>query len=300
MAIQTVRAQVNGTWHTLTLNSSNGKYEKTITAPTISSYNQTNHYYNVNVEATNTAGTVTTADGTDLTGLRLVVKEKVAPAITITAPTAGATITTNKPAVKWTVTDADSGVNPLSISIKIDSGSAITSGITKTASGKGFTCSYTPPTALADGSHTITINASDYDGNAATAKSVTFKVDTTPPTLSVSAPAEGLITNKAALTITGTTNDVTSSPVTVKITLNGTDQGAVTVGTGGAFSKAVTLKEGANTIVVTATDSAGKATTVTRHVTLDTSAPVIVAATITPNPADTGATVLISVTIEEE
>lgn len=300
MAIQTVRAQVNGTWHTLTLKSSNGKYEKTITAPTISSYNQTNHYYNVNVEATNTAGTVTTADGTDLTGLRLVVKEKVAPAITITAPTAGATITTNKPAVKWTVTDADSGVNPLSISIKIDSGSAITSGITKTASGKGFTCSYTPPTALADGSHTITINASDYDGNAATAKSVTFKVDTTPPTLSVSAPAEGLITNKAALTITGTTNDVTSSPVTVKITLNGTDQGAVTVGTGGAFSKAVTLKEGANTIVVTATDSAGKATTVTRHVTLDTSAPVIVAATITPNPADTGATVLISVTIEEE
>lgn len=300
MAIQTVRAQVNGTWHTLTLNSSNGKYEKTITAPTISSYNQTNHYYNVKVEATNTAGTVTTADGTDLTGLRLVVKEKVAPAITITAPTAGATITTNKPAVKWTVTDADSGVNPNTISIKIDSGSAITSGITKTASGKGFTCSYTPPTALADGSHTITINASDYDGNAATAKSVTFKVDTTPPTLSVSAPAEGLITNKAALTITGTTNDVTSSPVTVKITLNGTDQGAVTVGTGGAFSKAVTLKEGANTIVVTATDSAGKATTVTRHVTLDTSAPVIVAATITPNPADTGATVLISVTIEEE
>ena len=300
MAIQTVRAQVNGTWHTLTLNSSNGKYEKTITAPTISSYNQTNHYYNVNVEATNTAGTVTTADGTDLTGLRLVVKEKVAPAITITAPTAGATITTNKPAVKWTVTDADSGVNPNTISIKIDSGSAITSGITKTASGKGFTCSYTPPTALADGSHTITINASDYDGNAATAKSVTFKVDTTPPTLSVSAPAEGLITNKAALTITGTTNDVTSSPVTVKITLNGTDQGAVTVGTGGAFSKAVTLKEGANTIVVTATDSAVKATTVTRHVTLDTSAPVIVAATITPNPADTGATVLISVTIEEE
>lgn len=300
MAISQVRAQINGTWHVLTKNSSTGKYEANITAPTTSSYNQPNHYYNVTIEATNTAGTSSTADGTDLTGLRLVVKEKVAPAITITAPTAGATITTNKPAVKWTVTDADSGVNPNTISIKIDSGSAITSGITKTASGKGFTCSYTPPTALADGSHTITINASDYDGNAATAKSVTFKVDTTPPTLSVSAPAEGLITNKAALTITGTTNDVTSSPVTVKITLNGTDQGAVTVGTGGAFSKAVTLKEGANTIVVTATDSAGKATTVTRHVTLDTSAPVIVAATITPNPADTGATVLISVTIEEE
>lgn len=300
MAIQTVRAQVNGTWHTLTLNSSTGKYEASITAPTTSSYNQPNHYYNVTVEATNTAGTTVSANGATLTGLQLVVKEKTAPIITITAPTAGSTLTNNRPTITWTVTDADSGVDPNTISIKIDSGSATTSGITKTASGKGYTCSYVPTTALTDGSHTITVNASDYDGNAATAKSVTFKVDTTPPTLSVSSPAAGLITNTAALTVSGTTNDATSSPVTVKITLNGADQGTVTVASSGAFSKAVTLKEGNNTIVVTATDAVGKASTITRTVTLDTSAPKITAATITPNPADVGATVLISVTITEE
>lgn len=300
MAIQTVRAQVNGTWHTLTLNPDNGKYEASITAPTTSSYNQPNHYYNVTIEATNTAGTKTTADGADLPGLRLTVQEKTAPIITITAPTSGATLTNNKPNITWTVTDADSGVDPDTISIKIDNGSVITSGITKTASGKDYTCSYAPTTALTDGSHTITVNASDYDGNAATAKSVTFKVDTTPPTLSVTSPAAGLITNTAALTVSGTTNDATSSPVTVKITLNGTDQGTVTVASSGAFSKAVTLKKGRNTIVVTATDAVGKASTITRTVTLDTSAPKITAATITPNPADVGATVLISVTITEE
>lgn len=300
MAIKTVRAQVNGTWHTLTLNPSTKKYEASITAPTTSSYNQPNHYYNVTVEATNTAGTTVSSNGATLTGLRLVVKEKTAPIITITAPTASSTLTNNKPTITWKVTDADSGVNPSTISIKIDSGSAITSGITKTASGKGYTCSYMPTTALTDGSHTITVNASDYDGNAATAKSVTFKVDTTPPTLSVSSPAAGLITNTAALTVSGTTNDATSSPVTVKITLNGADQGTVTVASSGAFSKAVTLRSGSNTIVVTATDSAGKTSTVTRTVTLDTSAPKITAATITPNPADVGATVLISVTITEE
>ena len=300
MAISKVRAQVNGTWYTLTKNSSTGKYEASITAPTTSSYNQPNHYYNVTIEATNTAGTVTTADGTDLAGLQLKVKDVTVPIITITSPTAGATVTNNKPQIKWTVTDADSGVNPNTISIKIDSGSAITSGITKTASGKGFTCSYTPTTALSDGSHTITINASDYDGNAAAAKSVTFKVDTTPPTLNVTSPAAGLITNTAALTVSGTTNDAVSSPVTVRITLNGTDQGTVTVSSSGAFSKAVTLKEGSNTIVVTATDAAGKASTVTRTVTLDTSVPKITAATITPNPADVGQTVLISITITEE
>lgn len=300
MAIKTVRAQVNGTWHTLTLNPSTKKYEASITAPTTSSYNQPNHYYNVTVEATNTAGTTVTTNGTTLSGLQLVVKEKTAPIITITAPTASSTLTNNKPTITWKVTDADSGVNPSTISIKIDSGSVIKSGITKTASGKGYTCSYVPTTALTDGSHTITVNASDYDGNAATSKSVTFKVDTTPPTLSVSSPAAGLITNTAALTVSGTTNDATSSPVTVKITLNGTDQGTVTVASSGAFSKTVTLKEGSNTIVVTATDAVGKASTVTRTVTLDTSAPKIAAATITPNPADVGATVLISVTITEE
>lgn len=300
MAIKTVRAQVNGTWHTLTLNPSTKKYEASITAPTTSSYNQPNHYYNVTVEATNTAGTTVSSNGATLTGLQLVVKEKTAPIITITAPTASSTLTNNKPTITWKVTDADSGVNPSTISIKIDSGSVIKSGITKTASGKGYTCSYVPTTALTDGSHTITVNASDYDGNAATAKSVTFKVDTTPPTLSVSSPAAGLITNTAALTVSGTTNDATSSPVTVKITLNGANQGTVTVASSGAFSKAVTLKEGSNTIVVTATDAVGKASTITRTVTLDTSAPEITAATITPNPADVGATVLISVTITEE
>lgn len=300
MAIKTVRAQVNGTWHTLTLNPSTKKYEASITAPTTSSYNQPNHYYNVTVEATNTAGTTVTTNGTTLSGLQLVVKEKTAPIITITAPTASSTLTNNKPTITWKVTDADSGVNPSTISIKIDSGSVIKSGITKTASGKGYTCSYVPTTALTDGSHTITVNASDYDGNAATSKSVTFKVDTTPPTLSVSSPAAGLITNTAALTVSGTTNDATSSPVTVKITLNGADQGTVTVASSGASSKAVTLKKGNNAIVVTATDAVGKASTITRTVTLDTSAPQITAATITPNPADVGATVLISVTITEE
>ena len=75
MAISQVRAQINGTWHVLTKNSSTGKYEANITAPTTSSYNQPNHYYNVTIEATNTAGTSSTADGTDLAGLQLKVKD---------------------------------------------------------------------------------------------------------------------------------------------------------------------------------------------------------------------------------
>lgn len=40
MAVQQVRSKINGTWHVLTYNGSTGKYEKTITAPSITSYNQ--------------------------------------------------------------------------------------------------------------------------------------------------------------------------------------------------------------------------------------------------------------------
>lgn len=301
MSVKTVKAVINGTTHTLTYSSSSGKYEATITAPNQSSYPETNHYFNVQLTAEDDAGNETTIDSTDPTlgeNLKLYVKEKTPPVITITSPTEGATITDYTPNITWTVTDNDSGVDPNTITVKIDAAAATSTGITNTPSGNGFSCNYTS-SALRDGEHTITINASDYDGNAATAKTVTFKLDTVPPTLSVTAPTNNLITNTAALTITGTTNDVTSPPVTVKITLNSTDQGAVTVESSGAFSKAVTLASGVNTIVITATDSIGKSSSVTRTVTLDTGAPVFNSVTITPNPVDAGQTYVISVDVTD-
>ena len=304
MAVKTVQAIINGVTTTLTYNSSTSKWEATITAPSTSSYNNNDgHYYPVTIKATDEAGNVTTKTDQDATlgaALKLRVKEKTAPVIAITYPTASALIINNKPAVKWKVTDNDSGVNPDTIGITIDSGSKVTgSAITKTAITGGYECTYTPTAALADGSHTIKIDASDYDGNAAAQKSVTFKIDTVPPTLSVTAPANGLITNKAACTVTGTTNDVTSSPVTVTVKLNSGTAEAVTVNDDGSFSKALTLAAGSNTITVVATDSAGKSTTVTRTVTLDTTAPTIKAVTITPNPVDCGKTYVISVEVTD-
>lgn len=302
MSVKTVQAIINGVTTTLTLNSATGKYEATITAPSKSSYTKEGHYYPVTVKATDDAGNTTTVDATDATlgeSLRLQVKEKVAPVIAVTAPTASQMLTNNKPTITWKVTDDDSGVNSDTIGITIDSGSKITSGITKTAITGGYECSYTPGTALADGSHTIKFDASDNDGNAATQKSVTFKVDTVPPTLSVTAPANGLVTNKAACNVTGTTNDVTSSPVTLTIKLNNGTAEAVTVNEDGSFSKALTLAAGVNTITVVARDAAGKTTTVTRSVTLDTGAPVIHSVTLTPNPVDAGKTYIISVEVTD-
>ncbi len=299
MAISSVRAQINGTWYTLTLTGTN-TYSATVTAPGTTSFNRSGGYYDVTVEATNTAGTVTTQNASGLAGLKLMVKEKVPPVITIVSPTSGAAVINNKQPVTFTVVDESggSGINISSLVVKQDNTTVATSTISSTAITNGYSVTYTPASALSDGSHTVTITVSDNDGNAAAAKSTTYKVDTVPPTLNISAPANDLVTNSTSLVVRGTTNDTTSSPVTVKMTLNNTDQGSVTVDTSGTFTKTLTLVNGLNTIVITATDAAGKASSVTRTVTLDTSKPVVKSATITPNPVDAGASMVITVVVE--
>ena len=91
----------------------------------------------------------------------------------------------------------------------------------------------------------------------------------------------------------------THLPVTVTVQLNAGAAQEVTVNADGTFSKGLTLASGANTITVVATDSAGKSTTVTRTVTLDTTAPQIKSVTITPNPVDSGKTYVISVEVTD-
>lgn len=308
MAIQQVRVKINNAWTILTYNSSTGAYEATVAAPNITSYNvNSGHYYPVTIEATNQAGTVTTADDTHSvigSALRLKVKETTAPVITITAPTASAYLATNTPTITFTIVDESngSGVDPSSLRIKVDNGTAITNtsgGVTTTAITNGYTVTYIPQTALSDGIHTVTINCSDYDGNAATSKSVSFTVDTVAPTLTVKAPsANDTYVAVAAFTVIGKTNDATSSVASVKVTLNGADQGTVSVDSSGNFSKSITLRSGSNTIAVTATDKAGKTTTITRTINLDTSAPEITSVVITPNPVNTGNSFVISVKLE--
>lgn len=301
--IQTVSALINGQSYELTLNASTGKYEAVITAPSKSSYTiNSGHYYDVAVTAADNAGNSTTVNASDATlgaSLKLVVKEKTAPVITIESPTAGATLTNNKPTITVKVTDNDSGVNTSTFKLVIDSGAEVKwSSGTATPITNGYSWTYTPTTALADGSHTIKVNVSDNDGNAATQKTATVKVDTTPPVLNVSAPADGIYTNQTSGVVSGTTNDVDSSPVTVTITVNGTDQGTVTVASDGKFSHNVTYTEGDNAIVIKATDAAGKYSTVERTVHVNTVAPKIKMVTITPNPVNAGSTYTITVEVE--
>lgn len=298
----TVKATLNGVAHTLTYNSSTGAYMATVSAPGATSFHQTGGYYSLSVAATNAAGTTGTADGATLEGLRLVVQERVKPIITIISPTDGAHITNAKQRVIANIIDevGGSGIDLNTLKIKQDGVIVASENITTSGINNGYKVIYATDTVRSDGAHTVEISVSDNDGNAAESVLTTFTVDTVPPIIDMLAPPEGLITNKPELDVSVKTNDANSTPVTVNVLLNGADQGPVSLSSEGLGSKRVTIIDGKNTITATATDAAGNQSSITRTVTLDTRVPVIKSATITPNPVDAGATVLISVVIEQQ
>lgn len=296
MAIKSVKATINGQEYTLTLNSGTGKYEATITAPATSSFNNNDdHYYPVEVKVTDMADNVTTKNDTDPTlgdNLKLVVKEKVAPVIQITSPTSGQLTAQNKPQIIFTVTDNDSGVNLASVKLKIDNKDV--TGLQNSSIEDGYQFTYTPSEPLDDGEHTITVNASDNDGNAADPETLTFNVLATAPNLSVDTPTNNTWTNNKTVSYSGTTD---ADTLTVKV---GNGQAQNISISGGSFSGSVTLSaQGANTLTFLATSAAGVTTEVVRTVNLDTNPPVIESVSITPNPVDAGSTYVLAVEITD-
>lgn len=303
MAITKVRVKINGTWTNLTKNSA-GKWTGSVTAPASTSYNQSGGYFPITVEATNSAGTVTTVDATDTTlgsVLRLVVKETTKPVIKLVQPSNGAYISNNQLPVIFEVTDetGGSGVNVSTVALKL-AGTTYkdgSTGMSRTAIIDGYRFTFTPQAALSDGAKAIEITASDHDGNAAAKVTASYTVDTVPPTLTISSPQDGLATNQKNMVLTGITNDTLSSPVTVTV-IHGEASYTPAVGNDGSFSQALVLIEGDNTIQVVSTDAAGKSTTITLTVTLDTSVPTIKSATFAPNPVNASASVQITLEVE--
>lgn len=138
--------------------------------------------------------------------------------------------------------------------------------------------SYTPPTAMEDGLHSITLTETDVAGNlSATSAPFEFTIDRTPPV----APT-GLVLNTEGTILTGTAE--ANSTVTVSNDL-GDILGTATADANGAFS--VTLSEAqlnGETLSTAATDRAGNEGPAADLVARDVTAPaaptaLVVAAT---------------------
>ncbi|MCX8173904.1 MAG: Ig-like domain-containing protein [Thermoplasmata archaeon] len=194
-----------------------------------------------------------------------VIEDGAAPTLQVSSPADGTYVTTATPLIKARYTDdiVFSPMNPSSVVMKID-------GITVTSQAKidpdAGEISFTPLTALPEGKHTVYVSAKDSYGNGATL-TWSFTVDTVPPTLVVTSPTGGEITNNPVLKVKGYTD-----PVNSEVTINGK---VVPLAADGSFDYPVSLSEGSNTITVEATDVAGHTVEVQKKVTLDTKAPTL-------------------------
>ena len=193
----------------------------------------------------------TDAAGNATTVVRQVTRDASPPTLYVTAP-------------------ADSVVTKASTIHVTGSGTASTA-LTVTVNGIAVSLSAThtfaADVALNEGANSITVVGTTAAGVTATITRVVIR-DTQAPTVTVGEPAEGLVTRNEAVTVSGSAVDATA----LSVTLNGAP---VLLGANGAFSTNVALSEGPATLTLVATDAAGNATSVTRHVVRDATPPVI-------------------------
>jgi hypothetical protein len=199
--------------------------------------------------------------------------DTVPPVVTLDG---GASVTTNDPTrtIAGTI-DAASGTV---VRVTVDSQ-------TLTALAQpGGTWNVTP-TALTDGTRTVTASITDPAGNQGT-DSQGLTVDTIAPAVTITGGANAL-TNDATPDISGTANVAPGTTVTVTLadqTLTGL------VGGGGAWSvTAAALSDGPHRVIMSVSDAAGNLARYTQWLTVNTVPPVVTitgGATATTNDLD--------------
>ena len=141
---------------------------------------------------------------------------------------------------------------------------ATVNGQTASFSGSTFSAG---PFALAEGSNAFTVIATDAAGNGSQ-QTVSIERDSSAPTVVITQPGMGSVVGSTAVDVAGSASDPHLATVTVN--------GVAASQTGGTFlAPQVPLAEGENTLVATATDTAGNSGDASVTVVLDSEAPMV-------------------------
>ncbi|MBJ2127636.1 Ig-like domain repeat protein [Alteromonas sp. IB21] len=193
--------------------------------------------------------------------------DATAPTITINAPSSDNDTT---PTLSGT-TDATPGST---VTLTITDSAGNTQSVTAIVQADG-TYSADVPAELAEGEFTVNASVTDEAGNTATADT-TGEIDTTPPSITIDAPA---LDNDTTPTLSGTTDATPGSTVTLNITDSAGNTQTVTaiVQADGTYSVDVPeeLAEGEFTVNASVTDEAGNTATADTTGEIDTTAPSI-------------------------
>lgn len=162
-------------------------------------------------------------------------------------------------------------------SVRVKLGSSWTNLTYNSASGRweGSLVSYAVSSDQPGGYFSLDLEATNSSGKTATASGVQVPalrlevVDATAPVLVITAPADGFVTAAGSVTVSGRAQD-SSGLAWIKV--NGSQ---TVIEADGSFSASASLSEGANTIIVQASDTVGNVSTETITVTRDSVAPVL-------------------------
>jgi len=168
-----------------------------------------------------------------------------------------------------------------SVQYKLDGG-AWTNAVWTDSSGGGNTAGSWSATlsGLAEGQHSLEVQAADAAGNTTTLAAAAFGVDINPPNLSeTTLGTTSQVTKTGAFTMSGTIGDtdpasVPGSTLTVSVSVNGGAAANAAI-VGSTWSYAQAKVDGSYSYVITATDASGKTTSINRLVLLDSTPPTL-------------------------
>jgi hypothetical protein len=193
-------------------------------------------------------GTATDHAGNSASASVTVNIDKTLPSVQVSYPADGAFSNASSLTVMGSAADALSGIETITCN-----------GTPASFSGTEFSCAV----SLDEGSNSIMVEATDRAGNYSSSV-VTITLDTEPPSLRITSPANGAIFSASPITVTGTATDALSEIASV------TCNSSPALVSGSDFTCDVGLVEGSNPIVVQATDQAGNVASQSVTVTLST------------------------------
>lgn len=221
--------------------------------------------YTVVAQATDAAGNTTTASS-------MVSVDTVPPTVSVLAPTDGSLTNDNTPSISGMV---EPGVS-LVVEVRDAQGTIVAT--LNPMVGAQNTWSV-DAAQLPDGVYTVTATATDAAGNTTTTPANAWTIDTAGPALTVSAPADGAVTNDNTPDIVGTTEPGAEVKIIVRDANGNTLQTLFPAEDAlGNFSidTASALADGTYTLEVESTDAAGNVTSNPPiSITIDTMAPAV-------------------------
>ena len=268
----TFKVLINGTDETslFTVGSSSA------TAHLTGSSSLTDGQSTITTQISNFAGTVGSASSTFLV-------DTTPPTISFQSPVSK--INSNTPTVTLTYADAGSGVNPYSLTVTVD-GTDVSTLIAPGVSSATGVLQLSP--VLSDGTHQLSATVADRAGNRTQPVVLSFVVDTKPPVLSFSSPANNSFTNKPTPPLLLTYGDGTGTGIdttTVHITLQAGNKPPVDITNyfqvgsqqaSGTIPTASSLSDGTYVLTAAANDLVGNIGTASATFVVDTVPPTAI------------------------